>query len=485
MRFLVIFLILFQLQSYAAVKKTRKNGRWSDPTVWGGKSDSFLPAKNDTLIVEHYISLDRNLELQTVFLQVKKAGTICGLYRFSMDYYSFLINEGTINVYDFSFILEGRIRNGGEAVRISNNSGTITYQNTYVNCNTTDNAKECLSGNAPTQKDVACIKYPELLFSRNQQDSCKKSCINLFIPNDLVDKNASYAWQVEDPNGINVFTGVSTSKVCYTKDTEVSVTLSSKNKAGADTINRSFIVYVSKEIAVRAMPKDTTICENSVLTITGYKPKNFVVWWLPKDGISCVNCSTTTYTPQKNVLFTQLVASVSSGSCRDSDTIDVHIIRNEPNFLRDTAICRQGVLTIAGLFGNENVVWDDGSTNSYMYVPTRGTGIYKATINNQCGIKTDSAFVKYANPLTIFIPNVFTPNGDGINDEFSILNLETYEESLLSIYNRWGEKVFDSSDKNVKWDAKNEPDGLYFYNLDRKDCNQTLTKQHGVVQIIR
>ena len=64
----------------------------------------------------------------------------------------------------------------------------------------------------------------------------------------------------------------------------------------------------------------------------------------------------------------------------------------------------------------------------------------------------------------IFIPNVFTPNGDGINDTFFIRNLPI-EGNTMAIQNRWGRVVFEATDYKGDWDGGNLPDGVYFYTL--------------------
>jgi gliding motility-associated-like protein len=60
-------------------------------------------------------------------------------------------------------------------------------------------------------------------------------------------------------------------------------------------------------------------------------------------------------------------------------------------------------------------------------------------------------------PCIVFIPNAFTPNGDGINEVFRpvISCYETLKDYKLYIYNRWGEIVFISSDYAVGWDGTN------------------------------
>jgi gliding motility-associated-like protein len=85
----------------------------------------------------------------------------------------------------------------------------------------------------------------------------------------------------------------------------------------------------------------------------------------------------------------------------------------------------------------------------------------------------------------IVIPNVFSPNGDGINDLFTIKSsgLKTYD---LVILNRWGNKVFTSTSPKDHWDGKDNgkpvPDGVYFYILNASASNKEF-KFHGDVTV--
>ena len=64
----------------------------------------------------------------------------------------------------------------------------------------------------------------------------------------------------------------------------------------------------------------------------------------------------------------------------------------------------------------------------------------------------------------LYIPNIFTPNNDGVNDAFIITSLGKVikENASLQIYNRWGLKLFESNTL-IKWSGENYSDGTYYY----------------------
>jgi len=71
----------------------------------------------------------------------------------------------------------------------------------------------------------------------------------------------------------------------------------------------------------------------------------------------------------------------------------------------------------------------------------------------------------------IYIPNAFTPNGDGLNDTFGAIG-EGITEYNIQIFNRWGELIFESNDMKTQWDGnyQNElaPTGVYVYKINAK-----------------
>jgi gliding motility-associated-like protein len=92
--------------------------------------------------------------------------------------------------------------------------------------------------------------------------------------------------------------------------------------------------------------------------------------------------------------------------------------------------------------------------------------------------------IRYTEEL--YIPNIFTPNGDGENDTFRIVNLDNYSDedgAKMIITSRWGTIVYQSDNyTNAEaWDGEQYPDGIYFYRL----ILPTGEKHNGWVEIWR
>ncbi len=104
---------------------------------------------------------------------------------------------------------------------------------------------------------------------------------------------------------------------------------------------------------------------------------------------------------------------------------------------------------------------------------------------------TAKATIHYADSLNkVKTVNVFTPNNDGLNDYFKINGIAKCGEAEVVIYNRWGQEIFKSLDKDFMWDgktSKGEPvsEGVYFYIGSFKKQNESQVKLHGTITLIR
>jgi gliding motility-associated-like protein len=128
--------------------------------------------------------------------------------------------------------------------------------------------------------------------------------------------------------------------------------------------------------------------------------------------------------------------------------------------------------------------WDfgDGTASSSQHAEHlyQQEGLYEVTLltknANQCS--TRKTLYVYQAPH-LFIPNVFTPNADGKNDQFVIL-YNGREPYHLVIVNRWGKEMFSSNDRSNYWNGTDGENGVYFYRL---QTGKTLYK--GWVHLLR
>ena len=159
-----------------------------------------------------------------------------------------------------------------------------------------------------------------------------------------------------------------------------------------------------------------------------------------------------------------------------------------------------GILPLEVYFGNgsqgaTSYFWDFGDGNtSTVFDPTyiyNDEGIFQVMLIATNGICYDTAFINIeTTPTSSFvIPNVFTPNGDGNNDVFTVLatNLKSIEGE---IFNRWGQKMFAWDNINGYWDGRTlsgseAPDGTYFYIIKAVGKDGKEFSKQGALSLIR
>lgn len=113
-------------------------------------------------------------------------------------------------------------------------------------------------------------------------------------------------------------------------------------------------------------------------------------------------------------------------------------------------------------------------------------GFYTLTVYSFGCVYQDSCFIDLIFPEDYFIPNMFTPNGDGNNDEFYIYSAGGIEVVELLIYNRWGEKVYDGVDPwNGVYKEVLVPPGVYTYAFTLSLFNGTTAYEKGSVTLVR
>jgi gliding motility-associated-like protein len=146
----------------------------------------------------------------------------------------------------------------------------------------------------------------------------------------------------------------------------------------------------------------------------------------------------------------------------DTVMIDVNVIPLPMvDFGHDTAIYQGDELLLNASNNNADYLWQDGSTNPTFVVSNEGTYWVNVT-QNGCSA-SDTINVK---TRLIFIPNIFSPNADGQNDLLYVRGKYIKDIDFV-IYNRWGNKVFETKNTENGWDGrmnnKDCAEGVYFY----------------------
>jgi gliding motility-associated-like protein len=119
-----------------------------------------------------------------------------------------------------------------------------------------------------------------------------------------------------------------------------------------------------------------------------------------------------------------------------------------PNLGADKEICAEETITLKPETF-QSYQWQDGSTGAEYNVKT--AGLYSVTVSNKCGTGSDEINI-VDGVCKIYFPNAFTPNNDGINDRFMVLHPgNNLSDFRLSIYNRYGQKVFETKDYTKAW----------------------------------
>lgn len=116
-------------------------------------------------------------------------------------------------------------------------------------------------------------------------------------------------------------------------------------------------------------------------------------------------------------------------------------------------------------------------------------GVYKVklSITNQAGCSDSTEVVVTVVESMLQVPNVFTPNGDGKNDEFRVA-YKSLVEFHAWVYNRWGRLVYSWTDPAKGWDGKvngkNASPGAYFYIIQAKGADGVVYKTKGDINLI-
>ncbi|MBK9060847.1 MAG: gliding motility-associated C-terminal domain-containing protein [Flavobacteriales bacterium] len=186
--------------------------------------------------------------------------------------------------------------------------------------------------------------------------------------------------------------------------------------------------------------------------------------------------------------------------CSYTDSIEVTVLPQAPvvDLGEDGALCPGTTTQVqAQLVPPEwpyldlTYSWSTGELSTGITVP--GPGTYTATVEGRCVNATASVTYTLDTCETdLTMPNVFSPNGDGVNDSFGPIFTGEPADFSMVIRNRWGQEVFTSSKASIRWNGRAEggvlPSGTYFWTIQygnrSNDGSLSQEKENGTVTLL-
>lgn len=299
--------------------------------------------------------------------------------------------------------------------------------------------------------------------------------------------NNSYTYQWSGPNGFtaNIANPV-LAKVSYR---DSGLYLAKVTTAENCTRTDSFLVKVFPGVRATAT-SDTAICEGTSILLqasggTAYQ-------WTPVSGLSDPSIPSPSASPTDTTNYR--VTVTNQYGCSDTAHTKIIVYKNPVvNAGADKIIFEgQSVPLEGSITGNyTGFQWlpNKALSNSQALQPTANPAdsiTYILSVNPLygCPSVSDAVFVFVYKNLDI--PNAFSPNGDGINDNWEVKGLETYPASVTSIYARSGRMVFEQKGGRVSWNGsingKPLPIGAYYYLI---NLNNGQPPVSGTVLIFR
>ncbi|MCB0477266.1 MAG: choice-of-anchor L domain-containing protein [Crocinitomicaceae bacterium] len=276
-------------------------------------------------------------------------------------------------------------------------------------------------------------------------------------------------------------------------ETTTSYTLEVTDNCGNYAMEE-FQIIVTGDILTSHITPDTLICPGDSMNLsawaTGGNPGYSYYW--PEVGANEQNITVFPLTTTTYVVEIQ-------DSCHTYtvyDTVVVEVIQPNADFAILSNENTEGLqINFLNTSTDGNFwFWDlgNGDTSNVMHPSTvyDTAGWYNVYlyIENEIGCWDTITKPIYINPETwIYIPNAFTPNGDGMNDYFSVSVIGSTKFQFL-IFNRWGELIYETDDVNFRWDGKYKgekvQDGVYVYQVYIENIRDEFIQRRGHIVVL-
>lgn len=277
-----------------------------------------------------------------------------------------------------------------------------------------------------------------------------------------------------------------------------------ENGCTSNVVTQNIVVYPTPE------PPTVTadsICQGyaTIVYANATDPNLLIEWFTSPSATNPFFIGNQYYTPQLNNSVTYYLGTINSDSCRSTNRTPLTVkVYPSPTIqlsvAEDSVYLPNAIVQFQADVPNNVKSWlwtfGDGSqsTNPNPVYQYTQEGTYDITLtvvdSNGCiNSIVKNQWVHVLKDLKVLIPSAFTPNGDGVNDEFFIQT--KYITSIeMIILNRWNQEVFETNDLNFRWKGLDPsgnacPEGVYTYFLKARDFENQLFEFSGTITLIR
>ena len=254
--------------------------------------------------------------------------------------------------------------------------------------------------------------------------------------------------------------------------------------------NNASILLTVVPYAIPVISESVSICQGDNVTINAGGGNTFT--WSPISNIIVNNGSSIIVSPSVNTVYNVMVAN--NNICPGTASVMVYVNPTPTvNAGRDTTFNLDEQMYISAV-GNGTVTWVYGNNiwcKDCPFTPVYPSisNCYIAEVINEFGCRAqDMVCIEVTKEYTIYIPDAFSPNGDGINELFFVYGDGLVKVSLR-IYNRWGEELFHTDDQTVGWNGtyKGKPCelGVYVYKLSYEALDGRQLTKTGHISLIK
>lgn len=236
----------------------------------------------------------------------------------------------------------------------------------------------------------------------------------------------------------------------------------------------SVLVKIFPAPQFSVVPPGALLCEGKSVTLTASGGNNYT--WYGDTTLTATNGAVTSATPAVSTIYSVII---EEEKCQITDTLFVDVtVLSAPIAAAEKSndITCNVLETQLTATGGLRFSWTPASTlnNSAIANPIANpteTTLYTVKVTSETGCTDIDTITVYASggdaSKTFFVPNAFSPNGDGLNDCFGLQKWGNVVIKEFAIYNKWGNKVFYTNDINQCWNGVYEkiaqPSGVYVY----------------------